>query len=257
MKKLTQLFSILMLTFLTVTTTQAQDVSIDDLLKNYFENIGGEEEWKKIKSMTISGSTSAQGMTMPLTVQSMEPTYFKMEMDIQGKKFIQAYDGKDGWMLNPFAGGTEAQKMDEEQSKQFKKQKFQDEFIDYKGKGHKVEVAGMEEIDGTETIKVKMTKKEGDVVFYFFDSENFVPIMVRSFVDSGPMKGQSAEMYMSDYQEVDGLMLAHTTEQKVGGNTVFSMTADKIVLNPESMDASAFTFPGEEKEEKVEEEKNK
>ncbi len=254
MKKLTQIFSILMLSFLTVTATQAQDVSLDDILKNYFENIGGEDEWRKINSITIKGKTSAQGMTMPITIQTMTPAYFKMEMDFQGKKFIQAYDGTTAWMLNPFMGGSEPTKSDEEQTKQMSKQKFQDEFIDYEEKGHKVELTGTEEVDGTETYKVKMTKKDGDVVFYFFETENFVPIMVRSLMDSGPMKGQAVETFMSDYQEVDGLMMAFTTEQKMGGNTVFSMTAEEIIFNDEDIEEDVFAFPGEE--EKDEEDKN-
>ncbi|HFC00806.1 MAG TPA: outer membrane lipoprotein-sorting protein [Phaeodactylibacter sp.] len=243
MKKLTHLFGILMLTFLTITATQAQDVSLEHILKNYFENIGGEAAWKKIKSIKITGNTTAQGMTMPITIKMMAPNYFKMEMDFQGKAFIQAYDGKQGWMMNPFMGATEPQKMDEEQSKEFEKQKFQDEFIDYKEKGHKVELVGKEEIDGTETYKIKMTKKNGDVVFYFFDTENFVPIMQRALLDYGPMKGQSVETYMSDYQEVDGLMVAFTTEQKMGGNTAFSMTAEKVEFNVEDIKPETFAFP--------------
>lgn len=241
-----------MLTFLTATVTQAQDASLDDILSNYFENIGGVDAWKKIKSMEMSGNSAVQGMSMPVIIRTMEPAYFKMEMDFQGKKFIQAYDGETAWMLNPFMGGTEPQKMDEEQSKQMKKQKFQDEFIDYEEKGHKVELAGTEEIDGTETYKVKMTKKDGDIVFYYFDMENFVPIMLKSFVDSGPMKGQTAETYMSDYQEVDGLMMAHTTEQKVAGQTAFSFTVEKVTLNPEGVDATTFAFPEKEDSEEKE-----
>lgn len=30
-----------------------------------------------------------------------------MDIDIQVKKIIQAYDGKDGWMINPLAQITE------------------------------------------------------------------------------------------------------------------------------------------------------
>jgi len=249
MKKLTQLFSILMFSFLTVSVAQAQDVSVDEIVKTYLENIGGEEAWKKVESMSMSGTSAAQGMTMPVSLTSMAPTYFKMELDFQGKKMVQAFDGESAWMINPFAGG-EATKMDEEQSKQFGKQKFQDEFIDYAEKGHSIELAGTEEVDGAETYKVKMTKKDGDVVFYYFDTENFVPIMVKAFVDSGPAKGQSSETYMSDYQEVDGLMIAHTTEQKVGGATMFSFTAEKIELNSKEVTAESFAFPAEEEEKK-------
>lgn len=242
MKKLTQLFSILMLTFLTTAVTQAQDVSVDEIVKNYLENIGGEEAWKKIESISMSGNSSMQGMTMPVSIKTMTPDYFLLEIDIQGKKMVQAYDGETAWMVNPFGGGN-ATKMDEAQSKQMKKQKFQDEFIDYKEKGHALELSGTEEVDGAETYKVKMTKKDGDVVFYFFDTENFVPIMIRAFVDDGPMKGQSAETFMSDYQEVDGLMLPYTTEQKVGGATMFSFTADKVEFNSKDVTGKLFAFP--------------
>ncbi len=251
MKKMTQLFGILMLAFLMTTAVQAQDaVTLDEILENYFENIGGEENWKKITSMKMTGSSSMQGLDVAVSIQSMAPAFFRMEMNIQGKQLVQAFDGETAWMINPFAGGEEPTKLDEEQSKQFKKQKFQDEFIDYAGKGHTVELDGTEEVDGTETYKIKMTKKEGDVVFYFFDTENFVPIMVRGFVDAGPAKGQATETFMSDYQEVDGLMIAHTTEQKVGGATAFSFTADEIELNAEDMKAKTFAFPSETAEEK-------
>jgi len=244
MKKLTNLFGIFLLSLFTITAAQAQDASLDDILSNYFENIGGEEEWKKIKSMEMSGKSAAQGMEFPVTLKTMEPTYFKMEINFQGKQMIQAFDGEVAWGINPFMGGDEPQKGDEEQTKQMKKQKFQDEFIDYKGKGHEVELVGTEEVEGTETYKIKMKKKEGDVVFYYFDTENFVPIMQKSFMDSGPMKGQTSETYMSDYQEVDGLMIPFTVEQKVAGNAVFSFTAEEVKLNPEGLDASAFAFPG-------------
>jgi hypothetical protein len=144
--------------------------------------------------------------------------------------------------------------MDEEETKSMSKQKFQDEFIDYKEKGSKIELVGTEEVDGTETYKVKMVKKDGDVVFYFFDTENYVPIMTRSLMESGPMKGQSIETFMSDYQEVDGLMVAFTTEQKMGGNPVFSMTAEDVIFNDVDIEANNFAFPSEE--EKDENEKN-
>ena len=97
-----------------------------------------------------------------------------------------------------------------------------------KRKGSEIELAGTEEVDGTETYKVKMAKKRWRCsLSTFFETENYVPIMTRSLMESGPMKGQSIETFMSDYQEVDGLMVAFTTEQKMGGNPVFSMTAEE------------------------------
>ena len=68
--------------------------------------------------------------------------------------------------------------------------------------------------------------------------------MVRSFVSSGPAKGQASEMLMSDYKEVEGLMIAHTMEQKMNGQSQAVIKIDKVELNPK-LEKSVFSLPAE------------
>ena len=241
----------LLFSFFFLSTLQAQ--SVDEILSKYFENIGGAEAWKKLESVKMTGTTSAQGMEFPMTVMRKRPNLTKIEVEVQGMQMVpQAYDGKVGWTLNPFMGSTDPTKLDEETTKELAKEEFEDVFIDYAAKGSKVELLGTEEIEGANTYKIKLTKKSGDEQIHFFDSENYVPIMVRTFAGAGPMKGQAVETYVSDYQEVEGLMMPMFMEIKSNGMTVMSTSLETVEFNSDLAD-DFFSFPGETTEEKMEE----
>lgn len=242
MTKFSKIFSLLFFSFLMTNFAQAQ--SLDKILSNYFENIGGVEKWKSFNSMKITGSTEAMGMSFGIVVYSKRPNKQLVEVDVQGMKIVEAYDGETAWAINPMAGGTEPAKKTEAEAKEQGKQMFEDEFIDYKDKGHTVTLEGKEDLQGTEVFKIKLVTKAGDEKFYFFDTENFVPIMVKAFVAEGQMKGQTIEMYFSDYQETgSGVIVAHSIEQKVGGQTMMSMSAEKIEFDVDDISDSDFAFP--------------
>jgi len=235
---------------------QAQ--TADEILDQYFESIGGVEAWTSINSMTMEGTSSMQGMEFPLKVYSKRPNMEKIEINAQGMQIVQSFDGETAWSINPFAGSTEPAKSGAEETAEAAKRTFEDDFINYQDKGHTVELLGKEEIEGTETFKIKLTKKTGDEEIYFFDTENYVPIMMRSFAAMGPMKGQSVETFLSDYEEHDGLMIPMSMEQKVGGQTMMQGTMTSVVLNGDIPD-EVFAFPAAEQqtddEEKMEEAK--
>lgn len=244
MKRFTFLLAVLAVAFQTPSFAQkAPDV--DQIIDNYFEAIGGKENWKELHSMRFSGNSVNMGMTFPTEVISMRPNLQKVTAEFQNMQYVEAYDGTTAWMLNPFSGATEATKKTEEETKEAAKNNFEDELLDYKSKGHQLSLEGTEEVDGTSTYKLKLTKADGDEVLYFFDTEAYVPLMIRTFAKTGPMEGQAVEIYFSDYDEVDGLMIAHSIEQKMNGQTIMQMTAEKIELNPEDIDASDFAYPKE------------
>ena len=219
---------------------QAQ--TVDEIIDTYFENTGGKDAWRKVKSMKITGNGAQMGMNFPLTVYAKYPNKNKVVVSIQGKELIEAFDGEVAWTINPFMGGTEPTKKTAQETAEAAKETFEDDLLDYKEIGHTVTLEGTEEIDGVNAHKLKMVKKSGDEVVYFFDPDDFVPIMMRNFPQAGQMKGQTIETYSSDYQEVNGLFVPFSIEQKVGGQTMMNMTAEKIELDVEIDDAS-FSFP--------------
>lgn len=225
----------------------AQAQTADEILAKYLENTGGVEKWKALQSVKMTGKMNMQGMDFPVTMYRKTPVKQKMQIQVQGIEIVQAYDGTDAWMINPMMGGKDPIKMSDEESKEFKDQKFEDEFIDYKKKGHEVTLLGSEEVDGVKCHKIQLIKNKNndqeDVTeVHFFDAENFVPIVQVSYARSGPAKGQEVRTYLSDYQEVGGFMLPFFMESKVNGQTVQKLTLESVTFN-EAIEDSAFAFP--------------
>lgn len=246
--KMTRLLLMATLAFFSFATAQAQ--TVDEIIGEYLAQTGGKDKWMALQSMKMTGKAKAQGMELPVTMYSKAPNKMKMVITIQGKELVQpAFDGTTAWSTSFMT--MKPEKMTSEQSENMKDaSQIQDPFINYKDKGYKAELDGKETIEGTECHKIKLTRKpvkvegkeEENVTYYFFSVADNVPILTRSTVKEGQGKGMVQETSMSDYQEVDGLFMPFTIAQKMNGQQVFSMTAEKFETNVE-IDDKMFAYP--------------
>lgn len=238
---------------------QAQ--SVDEIIDNYLENTGGKDKWEKMETMEMKGTAPSPQGDFPFMVYSKSPNKIKVVVDIQGKTMVpQAFDGETAWGLNPFAGGTTAQKIPAEMAWTIEEEaQFEPAYINYKEKGHEITLEGEETVDGAETYKVKIVKNKNNdkqeiTEYHFFDKENFVPIMVRSSVLVGPAKGTESETYMSDYQETEyGVYMPYYIETRSNGQVAQKIVVSEIKIN-EDIDDSVFAFPEPTEEAPAEEE---
>ena len=237
---------------------QAQ--TVDEILDKYFENTGGKAKWEAVQGIKFTGKLKVQAMELPMTMIQLKDGRQTTSASVQGMEFRQqVYDGSTLWGTNQMT--MKAEKSDAETTENFKLElgnDFPSPFLNYKKKGYKVELLGKETVEGAETFKIKLTKKpikvDGketeNVEFYFFDTENYVPLTVESEVKSGPGKGMVGQNKMSDYQDASGLLFPFTMTQgakgQPGGATIV-FTA--IELNPK-VEASVFAFPDEKPIEK-------
>lgn len=240
--------ALLVFTIFASITINAQ--TADEIISTYFENIGGLENLKKVEGIKMTASVN-QGMEIPLEIVQMKSGKQYVKVSIQGKDLMQGvFDGETLWSTN--FQTMKAEKSDAEATANMKLEAndFPDSFIDYKAKGYTLELIGKETIDGAETFKIKLTKepvtvdgkKEDDVSFYFFDTENFVPIVMQKEINSGPMKGKTSESKMSDYQEVEGIYFPFSMTQGMKGQPGQAIKITKIELNPK-IDDSVFAYP--------------
>ena len=229
---------------------QAQ--TADEIIAKYFENTGGLDKWKALQGMKTTAKVNQQGMEIPLEIIQLKDGRQATKVTFQGKDIMTGvYDGKTLWSTNFMT--MKAEKSDAEATENFKLDigEFPDPFLTYKERGLKIELLGKEKVEGTETFKIKLTKKpikvDGketeNVVFYYFDAENFVPLMFESEVKSGENKGAIAQSKMSDYQEVNGLMIPFSLAQGAkGGPSQPPLTITKVELNP-TIDAKLLAYP--------------
>ena len=163
-----------------------------------------------------------------------------------------AFDGETSWSTNFMT--MKAEKDDSENTENVKRAAgdFISPLIDYKGKGYSLELLPNETIEGVECFKIKLTKKTmlseekeiPNVEYYYFDKENYVPIVVEQEISSGEMKGQISQTLYSDYQEVNGIYFAFSMTQKIKDGMGQTIVFESVELNKE-FESSMFKFPGE------------
>ncbi len=222
----------------------AAELTVDEIIAKNIEAKGGRAALDNVKSLKMSGRmTMGGGMEAPLTVELKRPNKARIEFTFQGMTGIQAYDGETGWFVMPFAGKPDPEKMSEDQLMQMEEQADIDGvLVDYAKKGHTVELAGKEDVDGTPAYKLTVTKKNGQIEHHFVDAEYFLELKVESKRD---FQGTEVEMeaVMGDYKEVAGLMMAHSIDQRAKGAPAGqTITIEKIEINAEMPD-SRFAMP--------------
>lgn len=232
-------------------STQAQ--TADEIITTYLENTGGADNWNALQGIQMKAKVNQNGMEIPIDIVQLKGGKQMTVINFQGMEFKQGvFDGETLWGLN--FQTQKAEKSDKEATENMKLEinDFPDPFLNYKANNYTVELLGKEEVDGTETFKIKLVKEpvtidgkqEENVSFYYFDTENFVPIMMQSQVKSGQQKGQMSEVTFSDYQEIDGLYFPFSMTQGLKGQPGQPITMDEIILNPE-VDPMEFKFPEE------------
>jgi outer membrane lipoprotein-sorting protein len=208
----------------------AQEAKLDDILSTYYKAIGIEKmkDWQTIAG---TGKLIGQGMENPVKFYLKRPGKVRVEVEVQGNKMIQVFDGKQGWSITPWSGSSDPQDMTADDIKGMKNQAdFEGALYNWKEKGHKAELIGKEDFEGSAVYKIKLTKADGDIETYFIDAENYVPLKMAAIVKIQGNEIES-ECYFSNYSEFNGVLMAKTNTNKYKGQTVSTMQLDKMDVN--------------------------
>ncbi|MGH9934760.1 MAG: hypothetical protein ACREAM_00860 [Blastocatellia bacterium] len=216
----------------------------EEIIAKYVKTIGGAEKVEAIKTLRRTGKfTGGGGFEAAVVHEKKRPEMARMEFSIQGMTGITAYDGKTGWKIEPWGGKKDAESLGEDELKQIQVEAdFDGPLVNYRQKGNKVEFAGAEPVEGTDALKLKVTLKNGDVRYYFMDTDYYVPIKIEYKV---MVRGAEREFETSlgDYKEVAGVYLPHSIESGVKGSPNKSQIAfEKIEANV-ALDDSRFKQP--------------
>jgi len=236
----------LFIAILLVAIAPLQAQTADEIINNYFENTGGAANWGNLEGMKMEAVAIAQGMEIPIEIYQTKDGKQLVTINLQGQDMTQvSFDGETLWTT--YFMTMAAEKSDQESTDNMKKQMkdFPSPLLNYKEKGYTVELLENETIEGTETFKIKLTQEplmadgveEANITYFYFETENFVPIVTETKIQQGPMKGQMNKTTLSDYEEVEGLYFPFS--MNMGGQEV---TVKNIILNPE-IDIALFAFP--------------
>src|SRR5437868_10833749 len=145
----------------------------DEIVARYVKAVGGMDKIQAVHSLRRSGKYIGGGGFEAVIVQeNKRDASVREEYSLQGMTAINAYDGKAGWKIEPWNGKKDAESLGEEEMKEIVEDSDLDgPLINYKEKGVRVEYVGMDEVEGSDTYKLKVTLPSGDVRLYYMDTD--------------------------------------------------------------------------------------
>jgi hypothetical protein len=217
--------------------------TVDEVIAKNIQAHGGLEKLKAMNTLRNSGKISFGAIRATLLQENKRPDKVREEVGIQGLAQVQAYDGKVAWQVSPFEGRKDPQLMSAEDAKSLLVDADIDgPLVDYKAKGHKAELMGHDSVEGTDVFKVKLSMKNGDVRYYYLDTDFYLELKMEI---QTTIRGtlQETESYYGDYEQVEGIYFPFAIEQaQKGSSQRQKVTVDKIEINV-PIDDARFTMP--------------
>jgi len=218
----------------------------DDIVAKHIVARGGADKLHAIQTIHITGTLDLGQLKATLVSDQKRPDQMRMDMVTPQFTAVRAYDGKTGWTIMPQEGQPEAKPMSADDLKDaMEEADFGGPLLDYKQKGHQVELLGHEAIDGHDCYKLKLTRGgSGETRTMWLDAGTFLERRVE-----GSRKSEKGEesftQTLDDYRKVDDVMFPFKSVVDVKtpqGNGKYTYTVEKIELN-KSMDNAHFEMP--------------
>jgi len=183
-------------------------LTVDEIIAKNIQARGGLEKLKAVKTIRSSGKITSGDFRARFVQENLRPSQVREEFIIQGMAEIEAYDGKTGWRVSPFEGRKDPDRLSAD---------------DMKGL--------IEAADITDCYKIKLTLSNGDIKYYYIDTDSFLELKVET---ERTIRGtiQYAETYYGDYEEVNGVYYPFAFEQGQKGSSFRTkLTVDKVEVN--------------------------
>jgi len=205
----------------------------EELVNKNIQAKGGMEKIKAIKSIRKTGKLDGGGgFTAAVGQENLRPNVIREAFTLQGMTAVQAYDGATGWQIQPFQGHKDPELMGEDDLRDLLLDAdFDGPMVDYKEKGNTVEYLGHDVVDGDNALRLKVTQKNGDILYYYLDPDTFLEIR-RDVQENIRGSIKESVMEMGSYKPVGGVMypfsLATGTKANPSEQTI---TIEKIEVN--------------------------
>ncbi len=216
----------------------------EEIIAGYIKTIGGMEKIQAVKTLRRTGKfIGGGGFEATVVQENKRPNFVRRKFRLQGMTGITAYNGKIGWQIQPWSGKKDPEALGEEEMKQILEDADIDgPLINYKQKGNKAEYVGLEPVEGTDAYKIKLTLANGDVRYYYMDTDYYVPIKIEI---KRMVRGaeQEYETMLGDYKEVAGVYFPFSVESGTKGDQQRGKVTYETIETNVPMDDSHFDQP--------------
>jgi hypothetical protein len=218
--------------------------SVDDVVARYVTAHGGAERWKAVRSLEVSGTYTSFSEAHPFNLKRKRPGRYRFETRTMRSPVTVAHDGTSAWWIFPPYGVDQAAKPPEPDAVLIAREaEIEPVLVDWKEKGHKVELAGPGDVNGQRTVALKILLANGWEETWHLDPKTWLEVAVDSTVMDYTQSGSkiTQRAYFSDFKTVGGLVIPHRIEKEYGARASL-LVIEKVKIDPQ-LDDAVFKMP--------------
>lgn len=217
--------------------------TVDEIIAKNIQARGGIDKLKAVKTVRMTGKINEGGFRANVVQENRRPNNIRQEFIIQGMAEVEAYDGKTTWQVSPFEGRKDPNLVSADDAKGLLESADIDgQLVDYRNKDHHAELVGHDSVEGTDCYKIKLTLANGDVRYYYIDTDTFLELKIET---ERTIRGtvQYGETILGDYEQVNGVYYPFAMDQgEKGSQFHMRVTVEKVEVNV-PIDDSRFAMP--------------
>ncbi len=225
----------------------AADLTVAQIVEKNVGARGGLAAWRAVDSLSLAGEMDAgsrQDVKLPFVLSMKRPHRTRLELTFEGQTAVQVYDGKQGWKVRPFLNRNEVEPFTEaEQKSASAAAELDGPLIDYAAKGSRVELAGMEAVEGKPAYKLRLTEKNGAQRNLWIDAASFLEVKIDGDPRRLDGRMRNVTVFYRDYRTANGLTLPYAFETAVEGVKQTHRITVKTVSVNKPLDDALFAKP--------------
>ena len=221
------IFGIFILLLVCAQFAQAQ--TVDEVINKHVAALGGKEKLSKIQNVVMEGNLSIQGTEISLNLTQVNNKLNRQDINAMGMHGFDMMTATEGWQYMPFQGMQKPEPKTADEVKESQSDlDIAGPLVDYAAKGHKMELVGKEDVDGTECYKIKASLAGGKELTFFIDPASSMIIRTK---EKRKMNGQEMDLQtdFSDYKEVEGVKMPYSITQQFGTVLITSIKVNQTI----------------------------
>jgi hypothetical protein len=214
---------VLALLFFTVASTAFAQSKLDKIIEKTIEIMGGTEKLMTVKSIKKMGFGESQGVKYPVNFYAVHNKAERTDFSFNGLTDYQIITVDSGYNFSPFGGMATPERMTDSDVKLSSDEfDLESPLVNYKAKGHTIELMENEDIDGVDAIQLRANLKNGKTIFYFIDPDTYYIIRTTAKGESNGQEFSNTSNYYNFKKTKEGLVYPFTID---------NVTYDNIELN--------------------------
>jgi hypothetical protein len=218
--------------------------TVDEIVARHVAARGGKPALAAVRTLRMTGLANAgPGRVAIVRREVARPGRIRTEFVFQGTTGVYVWDGTTGSRVSPLDGSLEAEPLAPDAAALSAEQAdIEGPLMDWRSKGHTVELVGSAALPGGPAHDLKVTLKSGAVRHVFVDAATGQ--IVRS-TSTRRLRGHETEfeVLFGDFRETGGVSFARSIEIGARGRPQrLRITVESVELNPK-LDDARFALP--------------